>query len=48
LFWRSQKILPEEIDAAMAQDVMGRRDAKKELPRFAADDCRAMTGLSEN
>jgi hypothetical protein len=29
----------------MAQDVVGRRDVKKELPRFATDDCGAMTGF---
>jgi hypothetical protein len=29
--WFSQKILLDEIDAAMAQDIVGRRHVKKEL-----------------
>jgi hypothetical protein len=32
--WRCQKVLLDQIDAAMAQDVISRRDVKKEL-RYA-------------
>ena len=39
---RSQKVLLGEIDAAMAQDVIGRRDVKKEL-RYAESQQQGLT-----